>query len=1254
MTTTGIEASDFNGITSHTSATNTLGTTETDYDANVGNATGSVTTSNYGLSGAKVTTTGIDSSSSHGITYHTSATNALGSTETDYDANVGNATGSVTTSNFGLKGAKVTTTRIDSSDVNGITKHTSATNTLGTTETDYDANVGNATGSVTTSVYGLGGAKTTTSIITSSQRHGITSHTSASNALGSTETEYNVDVGNAEKSVNTSEYGFVSAKVTTTNITSSSMHGITSMTYASNGLGWKNTSYDANVGNALEGNGHNNYGQLSSRDFDVGFTSSPTTGIVSKSVNTTLLGTTTTWFYENTGAAYYSESGSAAGGSSSGNGGMGGGITKTTIKASDFSGIIYHTFSKNYDGGGSMLATTETEYDNRTGVSNHAFTSYTLGATYDWTYTDGTKDPVHTQASIKYTDYKGIHNGSGEETYDGSTGVLTTQKLLQPDSMDERIIFTNNGDFVTSAVGAREDGERITYTFFPKSNEINTMENDKGTTQWGSAASIRHRAYTDGDKALFYEYTYSGDTIESIYGQSRMEDTGALMEHDRYFNLQWWQDTLGVKHTYGGTSFTKVSYWNEADESFTGTDGKYWTGEVVYDRWGFYFDSEILKGIDGATGVKVDGTAARNTTNMQVTNGGGNQGAWGFVKDSMVKHQTQKETYSWDSPAGKYQPHGSGARWTLGECKSEALLTSEITMWADVIIEINSDRSTTSTFWNIRHDATQFHTRTRWKPYTVSVSMDTGGRPTATFNNSTYSNPYYSGGSGYKVTNLNKYCDSRDEYGNCTDYDYRWTKVKYYKETDGWIWWPNGIPQGTNDYAWNHGSGDRMEEMYADELKQDLDVEAVGPIGPKDSGASASAASVSSPSVRTSFGNKAGGATLGSSGELPAKQRGIEVAAVSADGSVQAASLAEEVLQDELVAKLRDIKGLEDIPGLVRMALSKLSPEEIIAALEGSDAESAKLVAVLTAAVRALFGEVYAESVLGRILNLVAGSVKLEPARLVLLGGEAVPADVKLTVEKAQEFQDAISVSRDEQGRAIEVVDQFGERHAFTYEASGVTETIIDAQGKSTVKHRDNSGRLLSESREEENQTYGYEVDNQGRVKQTVVTKRTAEGIAVMKYDEDGRMIALEEGGSKQTFVYEGQGRDEEVIITTSNKQDQVMEEKYFKAGRLVKVKQQDGSEKEYQYVADKGGKIQNVIVTITDQDDQKTVLKYDGSGRLAAAQGKHAKRFKQMDQKGTLAEQTFTFELTKQRLDDPRMDRKRIEENVLRQPKKK
>ncbi|MCK5219391.1 RHS repeat protein, partial [bacterium] len=414
------------------------------------------------------------------------------------------------------------------------------------------------------------------------------------------------------------------------------------------------------------------------------------------------------------------------------------------------------------------------------------------------------------------------------------------------------------------------------------------------------------------------------------------------------------------------------------------------------------------------------------------------------------------------------------------------------------------------------------------------------------------------------------------------------------------------------------------------------------------SGGSASAADGSSAVVRTSFGNKAQGATLAdgsSSGEQPAKQRGIEDTSVSGGESVRAASRTEASFKDELAAKLQGIKGLEDVPELVRMALSKMSREEIIAALEGADAGMAELIAALNEAGQALFGEGYDKSLPGRILNLVSRVVQLEPAKLILLGEENIPADVKLAAIAAQECQDAINVSRDEKGRVIEMLDRQGGRHAFTYEESGVTETITATLGDITVKHRDIAGRLLSEACKGESRTYSYVLDSRGQVKQTTVTKRTAgTGITVMQYDKSGRLISLEAEGTQKTFVYQGRGENEEVIATTCNELGEVREQRYFKAGRLVKVKQQDDSETKYEYMTDKTGKVLAMTAQVTDHDGETTILQYDGSGRLVSALGKQTKQVTKMKRETTMAEQALAFELKKQLFGDPRIDGKRID----------
>ncbi len=499
----------------------------------------------------------------------------------------------------------------------------------------------------------------------------------------------------------------------------------------------------------------------------------------------------------------------------------------------------------------------------------------------------------------------------------------------------------------------------------------------------------------------------------------------------------------------------------------------------------------------------------------------------------------------------------------------------------------------------------------------------------------------------------------------------------YHKENDGWMWWDEGNQQ---EDGFADSTSLATEKVYAPSAV----------VGAK--GAGVSGASVM---PLSSLGNRSVGTSLGTQPVIQAvvatgKQHEAEpvtaTVPVGTTDEVQAAAVtsvteqtttvatgkaaetvaeapavtpvateptseletqAREALRAALSALLKSIQAQGgQVAEFVQATLAKLSDLDVAAILQGTAEGLAKLAQALTETYQAMFGDTYQRSLLGGILDQVNKAFKLEPVRLMLLGGE-VPADVKLAAEKEQEFQDAQSVVRDEKGQVLQVVDAKGDRHDYVYDESGVTETITDRAGRTRTLHLDPAGTLLSESSAGRSVTYQYLLDEQGKVKQTTAEERTEKGLAIMLYDQQGQLVSLEAAGKKQKFAYSGTGKEQELEISTTDAQGRMLEQKHYQNGRLAWRKDQDGSTTQYDYLSDGSGKVLAMTLTVTDTDQERTILKYNAAGRLVSALGKDAQRFQKMDQEGTIAEQVFGFDLEKQLFGDPRMDGMRLDNKL-------
>jgi YD repeat-containing protein len=353
------------------------------------------------------------------------------------------------------------------------------------------------------------------------------------------------------------------------------------------------------------------------------------------------------------------------------------------------------------------------------------------GSTMSWKYT-GDADGGRT-ATTTFSGFMGISNGTGVEKY-SSTGILLTQKLTSSNAFNETLTYTNDGSFITGASGVREDGVTVAYQFVTM-GDINQSSDDKGLTTWDPATHLRSK--TKGGFGTF-TYTYSGDFLQSIQGETAAKD--GTMKYDQYWNMQSWTDKLGVTHNYTSTSKYK-NYSTAATETFTDKNGAAWTGKVTYDTYGFYFKSETLN----AKQAKVDAKGASNLVpidqGQEIT----------FLKTDLVSKYTQNDTFTYHSSTD------TRSRTSLGQLKAAGLAVGNLNNVADVQITVNEDGSATAKFSNIKFTDQHFVQTSRYKPNLAAVYHTTDSLstpPSSTFNYSNYDNPFFSGDCGYQITNV--------------------------------------------------------------------------------------------------------------------------------------------------------------------------------------------------------------------------------------------------------------------------------------------------------------------------------------------------------------------------------------------------------------------------------------------------------------------------------------------------------------------
>jgi YD repeat-containing protein len=276
---------------------------------------------------------------------------------------------------------------------------------------------------------------------------------------------------------------------------------------------------------------------------------------------------------------------------------------------------------------------------------------------------------------------------------------------------------------------------------------------------------------------------------------------------------------------------------------------------------------------------------------------------------------------------------------------------------------------------------------------------------------------------------------------------------------------------------------------------------------------------------------------------------------------------------------------------------------------------------------------------------LLGQSIKLEPTKLTWLDSSVtLSAEQKVQAQKDLAEPAGTRAVKDENGRVISAVDKDGNTHQYLYDASGITETVVDPNGRVAVCHLDAKGRLLSTNKDGKSQTYSYECDAAGNIKQTLVLERTSTGAAVLTYDADNRLAKVESNGSRKTLEYENDGR---TVRVNTYAGDAMSESKTYKDGRLKECRKADGSREGYDYLLDGEGRVSAITVDMADGRGQKTVLKYDGSGRLISALGNDATRFEKLADAGQAAESIFGFELDKQLAADARLQANRISEQL-------
>ncbi|MCD4812436.1 hypothetical protein K8S19_01890, partial [bacterium] len=512
-TETTIQSSEFHGITEYTDAANELGRTQTWYVEGIGNAMKSVSDNTYGLGGSKHTETTIQSSDFHGITEYTDATNELGRTQTWYQENVGNATKSVSDNIYGLKGALHTETTIQSSDYHGITEYTDATNELGRTQTWYQENVGNATKSVSDNIYGLKGALHTETTIQSSEFHGITEYTDAVNELGRTQTWYGEGVGNATKSVSDNVFGLKGSLHTETTIQSSEFHGVNEYTVGINELGQTQTWYQDGVGNATRSVSDNVFGLGGSKHTETTIQSSDFHGITEYTDAVNELGRTQTWYQEGIGNSTKSVSDNVYG--------LKGALhTETTIQSSDFHGITEYTDATN------ELGRTQTWYQEGIGNSTKSVSDNIYGL----------KGSLHTETEIQSSEFHGI-----SEYTDAVNDLGRTQTWYQDGVGNATKSVSDNNYGLT---GSKHTETTIQSSEFHGVNEYTDAVNELGRTQTWYQDGVGNATKSVSDNVFGLEGAkHTETTIQSSEFHGVTEYTDAVNELGR--TQTWYVDGVG-------------------------------------------------------------------------------------------------------------------------------------------------------------------------------------------------------------------------------------------------------------------------------------------------------------------------------------------------------------------------------------------------------------------------------------------------------------------------------------------------------------------------------------------------------------------------------------------------------------------------------------------------------------------------------------------------------------------------------------
>ncbi|MCD4812112.1 hypothetical protein K8S19_00240 [bacterium] len=528
------------------------------------------------------------------------------------------------------------------------------------------------------------------------------------------------------------------------------------------------------------------------------------------------------------------------------------------------------------------------------------------GTTMTWNYHKNPEDEYPHSADITYTGFMGMHNGFGTETYN-EFGVMTQQVMNNSDTWNETITFENDGQYLTTATGQREDGQNVTYSFTGV-GEVAEMSDDKGITVFDTAAN--RRTSTTGSLGTF-TYTYSGGFVTEIAGTVSV---GGSVIMDEYWNVGEWTDSMGVVHTYSPTE-TNKGYVTAANESFTDANGTVWTGTVNYADTGFYFENATLE----AANANVYESGAINTVLMD------SSAAMDFLEGLIAQYNTEMETYSWSAPGE------TGNLLTLGDCILANFSADDISGIADVLININGDGSSISIFNNIEFMEDVFEKKDRYKP-TSSANQVSGqiSVPSDTYDSAKANDPFYAGNCGYTITNVESYqvqtgtqtetyyleiipddpeTPDVDEYeeiehssqvywdhdnnpdtpdeGKYTEHTrqvpqhgtrYRYTKTTYSKVYDGWMWVATGTTQS---------------QAYEDAMELDTGVLTAGPIGQE---GSAVAAASNRRIYRKSSSGEAGGVLLagGAPAATAAPVSKFETSLSTSGSTVQAAAVASD------------------------------------------------------------------------------------------------------------------------------------------------------------------------------------------------------------------------------------------------------------------------------------------------------------------------------------------------------------------------